>query len=480
MMSESSGWEYTYGQNIVCDKDVDTLKSMGCVFYLPLTSQYATTDLVNGGSMETSTYSGYTSTFDSSKNMWNFKISSSASIGYWASRIKTNWTSGMFLSNSLSTICKLEMVIPASQKYPQNILLGPSSPLSKISTYENALLNCPYNNSTDTNQWLTYANNPDIFCHTVSSIGQYYYSKGKFGNISNTNTSYRLPNYFLSKYDGNMYFGGTIEHWQQGTEYWMSDIMVFNKKLTSEEIQSLFTTVDVLLYKRRMKSLSITANDVPGRKTNTTINYTATWEYKYEDGTREEKIENGTTTSEEFPQNTSYTDTVQRTIKFTLGGKTAETTITQGIWTNQEYTINLNSQWQKSSETNPDSSLYDGVYESYSNKDVHNSGASMYITINGYSNFKLYIRSDAERLYDYVMVSQLDKTLTYNSSYSDTSLVKSHTRDSQNSGTSIGSYKLVEFTNIDEGEHTIQIIYCKDSSYSNGKDCGYVLIPKDQ
>jgi hypothetical protein len=106
MMEELSSWE---------ELDyVDTLKSMGCVFYLPLTSQDATTDLVNGSSMETSTYSGYTSVFDSSKNMWNFKISSSASTGYWASRIKTNWTSDMFLSNSLSTICKIEMVIPSS------------------------------------------------------------------------------------------------------------------------------------------------------------------------------------------------------------------------------------------------------------------------------------------------------------------------------------------------------------------------------
>jgi hypothetical protein len=124
--------------------------------------------------------------------------------------------------------------------------------------------------------------------------------------------------------------------------------------------------------------------------------------------------------------------------------------------------------------------LYDGVYESYSNKGIGNSGASMYITINGYSNFKLYIRSYAESSFDYVMVSQLDKTLTYSSSYSDTSLVKSHTRGSQNSGTSIGSYKLVEFTNIDGGEHTIQIIYRKDSSVNNGNDCGYVLIPKEQ
>lgn len=78
----------------------------------------------------------------------------------------------------------------------------------------------------------------------------------------------------------------------------------------------------------------------------------------------------------------------------------------------------------------------------------------MYITINGYENFKLYIRSYAESSYDCVMVSQLDKTLTYSTS-SSSSNVKSHTSGYQNSGTSIGSYKLVEFTNIDGGEHTI-------------------------
>jgi hypothetical protein len=80
--------------------------------------------------------------------------------------------------------------------------------------------------------------------------------------------------------------------------------------------------------KRRIKSLSITAADVEGRKTNTTINYTAIWEYKYEDGTHEEKIENGTAISKEFPQNTSTTDTIQREISFTYGGKTVKTTIT--------------------------------------------------------------------------------------------------------------------------------------------------------
>ena len=104
----------------------------------------------------------------------------------------------------------------------------------------------------------------------------------------------------------------------------------------------------------------------------------------------------------------------------------------------------------------------------------------MYIDIYGYSNFKLYIRSYAHSSYDYVMVSQLDKTINYATDYANTELVKDHTRGSSNSGTAIDSYKLIEFNNIDAGEHRISIIYRKDSSGSYNDDCGYVIIPKEQ
>ena len=227
-------------------------------------------------------------------------------------------------------------------------------------------------------------------------------------------------------------------------------------------------------------NLSILADNVLiGNQSTTTIHYTALCEGVDEDGivsrktlTGDEKVEIG--------QNKT-TSTVQKTVSFTYLNKTATTTITQGPWTDVSYTVNLNSQWQKSSTiSNPNTSTYDGVYESYSNKGTNNSGASMYIDINGYTNFKLYIRSYAESNYDYVMVSQLDKTLTYSSSYSDTTLVKSHTRGNQQSGTALSNYTLVEFTNIPSGSHRIQIIYRKDSSTHSGDDRGYVLIPKNQ
>jgi hypothetical protein len=78
------------------------------------------------------------------------------------------------------------------------------------------------------------------------------------------------------------------------------------------------------------------------------------------------------------------------------------------------------------------------------------------------------------------MVSQLDQTINNNSSYSDTTLVKAHTRGYQQSGTALTNYRLVEFTGIDGGEHRITVVYRKDSSAASGDDKGYILIPKNQ
>jgi hypothetical protein len=203
--------------------------------------------------------------------------------------------------------------------------------------------------------------------------------------------------------------------------------------------------------------LTITADDIPeGSLTTTTLHYSAITNGVTFFGDYIENIELTGSVEVEVEANLSTTDTVERLISFTYLGVTAETTITHGVYCPQVYTVNLNNQWRLStSVSNPNSDTYEGVYESYSNHNVANQGASMYITIKGYETFKLYIRSYAESNYDYIMVSQLDKALTNSSSYSNTSLVKAHTCGNQQSGTSISSYKLVEFTGIDEGEHTI-------------------------
>ena len=94
-------------------------------------------------------------------------------------------------------------------------------------------------------------------------------------------------------------------------------------------------------------------------------------------------------------------------------------------------------------------------------------------------SFTLYIRSYAESNYDYVMVSQLDKIIDQNTSYLYTELVKAHTRGVQNSGTDIYSYTPVVFENIGGGEHTITIIYRKDSTGNYYDDKGYLIIDKN-
>lgn len=219
-------------------------------------------------------------------------------------------------------------------------------------------------------------------------------------------------------------------------------------------------------------SLTITADDVDARATSTTIYYTAvTNGTSIFGGDMVYGVTlTGTVTSDEFPQNLSQTETVQREVSYTYLGHTATTTITQGIYVPAYYTVNLNSQWREStSVSNPDSSLYDGVYESYSNYNVHSSTAVMYIDITGYDTFEFYVRSNAEDTFDYVTVSNLDSTTE-----------KKTTSGNQNSGTSLSSYTKVTYTGISEGTHRITITYRKDGSVNNGTDRGYVLIPKNQ
>jgi hypothetical protein len=229
-------------------------------------------------------------------------------------------------------------------------------------------------------------------------------------------------------------------------------------------------------------SLIIEAEDISGTDEYTTINYVAVIKGTIP-GT-EELVENvtlaGQGISDYIGDNPSKEESREVEISFTFLGATATTTITQAARKGGSYTVNLNNQWRTSSVTNPNTSMYEGVYESHSNYNSNNSGASMYITIKDLETFQLYIRSYAESNYDYVMVSQLDQDITYSTSYSNTALIKAHTRGIQNSGTAISSYQLVEFTNIPAGEHTIEIIYRKDSSQHSGNDRGYVLIPKDQ
>lgn len=148
--------------------------------------------------------------------------------------------------------------------------------------------------------------------------------------------------------------------------------------------------------------------------------------------------------------------------------------------TTAKVAVDTNSQWRISSTVaNPDATLYDGVYESYRNYHVGGVTSCMYITIEGLEQFQFYVRSDAESIYDYVLVSELDATIDNNTDVN-SPLVKVSTRGKQQGGTELSDYTLVKFDNIDKQKHTITIAYRKDSSTDVGSDRGYVLIPKQQ
>ena len=215
--------------------------------------------------------------------------------------------------------------------------------------------------------------------------------------------------------------------------------------------------------------LQITADDVDSSATYTTIHYMAVTNGTTIFGNVSNVSVNGSVQSATFPANTSNSP-VERPISYTFLGQTATTTITQAAKPNASYTVNLNGSWEKTTAvSNPDSSLYDGVYRSYSNKGVNNSNAVMYIDINGYDEFTIYIRSYAETSYDYTTASVLDGTS-----------VKTSTSGKQTSGTAISNYTKVTYTGIGGGSHRITVTYRKDSSQHSGDDRGYLLIPKNQ
>ena len=145
----------------------------------------------------------------------------------------------------------------------------------------------------------------------------------------------------------------------------------------------------------------------------------------------------------------------------------------------QSFTVDLNNQWRLStSQTNPDPALYDGVYESFSNHHVQSGYAKMYVRLQGYTNFRIYIRSYAETYYDYTIAFNPDVDVSSLPSVTTTG-AKASTRGNQHSGQSISDYTPVDYT-LDGGEHFILIVYRKDSSADAGNDRGYVLIPEEQ
>ena len=222
-------------------------------------------------------------------------------------------------------------------------------------------------------------------------------------------------------------------------------------------------------------ALSITADDTIGNATSTTVHYTAECTYTKEGVLQEgTMVFTGEVTSDSFEQNTSTTDTVQRTVSFTFLGKTATTTITQGVWINRSITVTtkgISDYGWVTTDSNVNG--YD-VYMS-NNKGVDNSNAVMKLECVGYTDLTLYIRSYAEGSYDYTIAS--DANASPYPTASNSSGVKAHTKGKQNSGTTLSDYTAVTYTGLKDND-IIYIVFRKDSSGAEGDDRGYVLIPK--
>ena len=224
-------------------------------------------------------------------------------------------------------------------------------------------------------------------------------------------------------------------------------------------------------------AFSITADDVIGNATSTTIYYTAECTYTKEGILQEDtKVFKGKATSDSFEQNTSTTDTVQRTVSFTFMGKTATTTITQGVWINRSISVTtegISSYGWVTADSKYNVDGYD-VYMS-NNKGADSSNAVMKLECLGYTELTIYIRSYAESSYDYTIASIANaSTYPTNSSSSDT---KAHTSGNQNSGTALSDYTAVTYTGLSDN-NIIYIVFRKDGSAASGDDRGYVLIPK--
>lgn len=229
--------------------------------------------------------------------------------------------------------------------------------------------------------------------------------------------------------------------------------------------------------------LVITADDVPGWKSNTTIYYTALtngYDPCAETDVTGYEI-SGKDVSDDFGINPSYTDSREIQLSYTYLNKTVSTTIEQSPNSDIHYDVVLNDQWRlnENSENNPDTALYDGMYESFANYNTHGVNAVMYIDITGYTTFTVLVRSSGEPAYDYLIVSNLDTDIIVNNG----STIKYSTTNEYNTKTGVAGvsdYKSVVFENIDGGTHRISIMYRKDSSGSSYDDRGYVLIPKNQ
>lgn len=155
-------------------------------------------------------------------------------------------------------------------------------------------------------------------------------------------------------------------------------------------------------------------------------------------------------------------------------------------FTASTYEIDGNNQWRPAESFNPSTIQgYEGfdVYESFSNWNVHNAFAKMYVDVIGYRQFTMYINSYGETNYDYTIAFSPDVDVTSNPSSSTAGAVANTYGFSKNPEQyppeDANGWRKVTYE-LDGNAHSICICYRKDGSGNNYNDRGYVAIPHYQ
>lgn len=126
------------------------------------------------------------------------------------------------------------------------------------------------------------------------------------------------------------------------------------------------------------------------------------------------------------------------------------------------YSVDLNNgQWVNSGTTVNGHTVYKSDAGSYN---IDNGTSTATITVTGYSEFFLYIRSYSESNYDYTEAFAIDTNASRNKGMYTTK------------GASSSTDYIECAYELDGGTHTIQIMYSKDSSGHDNDDRGYFYI----
>lgn len=128
-------------------------------------------------------------------------------------------------------------------------------------------------------------------------------------------------------------------------------------------------------------------------------------------------------------------------------------------------TVDLNNgQWVDSGTTVDGHTVYKSDAGSYN---INNGESTCTVTVKGYNRVTVYVRSYAERIYDYTEVGPLDGTVSRDSTSSvvSTKGLQSDTK-----------YYSHTFEINDTNTHTFQVLYSKDSSGNTNDDRGYFYV----